>query len=227
MTIGELLSQLTEDFPAVTASKIRFLEEKGLITPQRTAAGYRKYTNADADRLRFILAIQRDEHKPLSVIKDYLDALDRGEKPQPLSSGLSLGPREVTEQLAHEIIGRIRPLTRAELQGVTNASDELLQNLHDFSLLHSTEDHRYDEHAQRIVKAAVILASHGIDPRHLRSFKMTADRELGLVERAVAPMAARKDAAARARVAETAREISEACLSIHAALVQAAISEYE
>ncbi|MFC0580803.1 transcriptional regulator FtsR [Micrococcoides hystricis] len=227
MTIGELLTELKDDFPAVTASKIRFLEEKGLITPQRTAAGYRKYTGADADRLRFILAIQRDEHKPLSVIKEYLDAIDRGEQPQPLSSGMSLGPKVVTEQLAHEIIGRIRPLTRAELQGITNASDELLEDLHNFSLLRMTDDQRYDEHAQRVVKAAVILASHGIDPRHLRSFKITADRELGLVERAVAPMAARKDAAARARVAETAREISEACLSIHAALVQGAISDYE
>lgn len=226
MNIGELLEVLKPEFPKVTASKVRFLEEKGLISPQRTQAGYRKYTSPDVDRLRFILALQRDQYLPLKVIKSYVDAIDRGEKPEGLPAGTTFAPREVTESLAQEIVGRLRPLSLAELQGATGASEELIADLVKYDLV-SSENGTYDENCQDIVKAAVILASHGIDPRHLRSFKLAAERDVGLVERAVAPMAARKDAAARARVAETAREISDACLSIHTALVQAAISEYD
>jgi DNA-binding transcriptional MerR regulator len=77
LNIGEVLQQLSGDFPQISASKIRFLEEKGLISPQRTPAGYRKYTEQDVERLRFVLALQRDQYLPLKVIKDYLDALDR------------------------------------------------------------------------------------------------------------------------------------------------------
>lgn len=77
LNIGEVLAQLSADFPGMTASKIRFLEEKGLINPRRTPAGYRQYSDGDVERLRFVLALQRDQYLPLKVIKDYLDAIDR------------------------------------------------------------------------------------------------------------------------------------------------------
>src|SRR5690625_7011783 len=84
MAIGEVLEHINAEFPEVRASKVRFLEERGLITPARTPAGYRKYTVADVDRLRFILALQRDQFLPLKVIKDYLDAIDAGKRPESL-----------------------------------------------------------------------------------------------------------------------------------------------
>ncbi|WP_315973701.1 MerR family transcriptional regulator [Glutamicibacter sp. M10] len=84
LNIGEVLSELKDEFPRVTASKIRFLEDKGLIIPQRTSAGYRKYSSSDVSRLRFILSVQRDQYLPLKVIKDHLDAVDRGEAPEAL-----------------------------------------------------------------------------------------------------------------------------------------------
>ncbi|MDN6331358.1 MAG: MerR family transcriptional regulator, partial [Micrococcaceae bacterium] len=148
LNIGEVLTELSADFPQTTASKIRFLEEKGLITPQRTAAGYRKYTATDIDRLRFILSLQRDQYLPLKVIKDYLDAVDRGERPDQLASGLTLTPRSVTDQLAQEIAGHTRPLTRAELQGATGASDDLVSELLAYGII-SEDDQRFDEHAVR------------------------------------------------------------------------------
>ena len=91
LNIGEVLGDLSTDFPGISASKIRFLEEKGLVSPQRTAAGYRKYTSQDVERLRFVLALQRDQYLPLKVIKDYLDAIDRGERPESLPGGMSPG----------------------------------------------------------------------------------------------------------------------------------------
>ncbi|WP_102157780.1 transcriptional regulator FtsR [Zhihengliuella halotolerans] len=226
LNIGEVLSELSDDFPQITASKIRFLEEKGLITPQRTAAGYRKYTPGDIDRLRFILALQRDQYLPLKVIKDYLDAVDRGERPEQLPGGLKLAPRSVSEQLAQELSGHTRDLTRSELIGGSGASDELVEELLAFGLIESDGD-RFDEHSARVVASAVKLAGFGIEPRHLRAFRTAADRELGLVERAIAPVSSRKTVSSRAHAAETAREISDACLALHTALVQGAISKLD
>lgn len=92
LNIGEVLAQLSDDFPTMTASKIRFLEEKGLINPKRTPAGYRQYAESDVERLRFVLSLQRDQYLPLKVIKDYLDAIDRGERPENLPPGVSVSP---------------------------------------------------------------------------------------------------------------------------------------
>ena len=84
LTIGEVLTVLREDFPDVTISKIRYLESEDLVHPQRTPSGYRKFSSADVARLRYVLAAQRDQYLPLRVIKEHLEALDRGE---PLPGG--------------------------------------------------------------------------------------------------------------------------------------------
>ena len=127
MSIGEVFRTHQCWFPEVRASKVRFLEERGLITPARTAAGYRKYTQADVDRLRFILALQRDQFLPLKLSKTTLTPLTPGSalNRYPVDYG---EPRSVSQQLAHEISGHIRPMTRAELQGICGASDELMKH---------------------------------------------------------------------------------------------------
>jgi DNA-binding transcriptional MerR regulator len=226
LNIGEVLTELTGDFPQISASKIRFLEEKGLITPQRTRAGYRKYTPVDVERLRFVLALQRDQYLPLKVIKDYLDAIDRGERPENLPGGVTLGPRMVSDQLARELGSHARRLTRETLAAEAGARTELIRDLMSFGLIAEVEG-RFDEHALKVTRACVQLESHGIEPRHLRPFRAAADRELGLVERVVAPVASRRDVASKARAAETAREISELCLNLHSALVQGQIARME
>lgn len=233
LNIGEVLSELSADFPGISASKIRFLEEKGLVTPQRTAAGYRKYTSADVERLRFVLALQRDQYLPLKIIKDYLDAIDRGERPESLPGGMSLTPRAVSEQLAGELSARTfaRALTFGELVRESGASADLVRNLAGYGLIPSADngaDHGvFDEHALKIAKACAKLQAHGIEPRHLRPFRAAADRELGLVESVVAPLASRRDVASKARAAETAREISDLCLNLHSALVNGHIARME
>ena len=84
--IGQVLDQLRPDFPGVTIPKIRFLEDKGLIKPERTPAGYRKFSTDDVDRLRYVLRMQRDHYLPLKVIGEHLDAIDRGLEPPPIES---------------------------------------------------------------------------------------------------------------------------------------------
>jgi DNA-binding transcriptional MerR regulator len=226
LTIGEVLRELSGEFPQVTASKIRFLEEKGLITPQRTRAGYRKYTGHDVERLRFVLALQRDQYLPLKVIKDYVDAIDRGERPDSLPGGMTLAPRVVSEQLSRELSAHARRLTAETLAAEAGAPRRLVDDLVSFGLI-TAVDNRFDEHALKITTACVQLERHGIEPRHLRPFRAAADRELGLVERVVAPVASRKDVASKARAAETAREISELCLGLHSALVNSHIARMD
>ncbi|KNC18986.1 MerR family transcriptional regulator [Arthrobacter sp. RIT-PI-e] len=226
LTIGEVLGELAEEFPSVTASKIRFLEEKGLIFPKRTRAGYRKYAAHDVERLRFVLGVQRDQYLPLKVIKDYLDAIDRGEQPPSLPGGVSLAPRAVSEQTARDLGTHRRRLTTETLAAEAGASRRLVDELVSFGLI-AAEENRFDEHALKVTRACVQLEGHGIEPRHLRPFRAAADRELGLVESVVAPMASRKDVASKARAAEAAREISELCLGLHSALVHGHISRMD
>ncbi|MGG5172996.1 MerR family transcriptional regulator [Pseudarthrobacter sp. J1738] len=226
LNIGEVLAQLSDDFPTMTASKIRFLEEKGLITPNRTPAGYRQYSENDVERLRFVLSLQRDQYLPLKVIKDYLDAIDRGERPENLPPGVKVSPRIVSDEFAAEMTGRVRALTEEQLRTESGASVPLLQSLLSFGLIQHSNG-RFDEHALQVAKACVQLESHGLEPRHLRPFQAAAEREFGLVERAVSPLSSRRDAASQARAAEAAREISELCLTLHRALVQDRIARMD
>ncbi|BCW18861.1 MerR family transcriptional regulator [Pseudarthrobacter enclensis] len=226
LNIGEVLAQLSADFPGMTASKIRFLEEKGLINPRRTPAGYRQYSDGDVERLRFVLALQRDQYLPLKVIKDYLDAIDRGERPENLPPGVVVSPRIVSDELAAELQNHGRRLSEDQLRTESGASVPLLKSLLDFGLISHSNGY-FDEHALQVARACVQLESHGLEPRHLRPFQAAAEREFGLVERAVAPLASRKDSASQARAAEAAREISDLCLTLHRALVQDHISRMD
>ncbi|MCT9871701.1 transcriptional regulator FtsR [Paenarthrobacter aurescens] len=226
LNIGEVLAQLGDDFPGMTASKIRFLEEKGLINPKRTPAGYRQYADSDVERLRFVLALQRDQYLPLKVIKDYLDAIDRGERPENLPPGVTVSPRVVSAGMAAEVQGRARALTEEQLRAESGASVPLLESLLSFGLI-SHVGGRFDEHALQVARACVQLEGHGLEPRHLRPFQAAAEREFGLVERAVAPLTSRRDAASQARAAEAAREISDLCLTLHRALVHDRISRMD
>ncbi|WHS27707.1 MerR family transcriptional regulator [Auritidibacter ignavus] len=225
LTIGEVLAEINDEFPEVRASKIRFLEEKGLITPRRTPAGYRKYSHTDIERLRFILSVQRDQYLPLRVIKDYLDAVDAGQHPDSLPGGLRFEPRSVSEQLAQEIAGHARPLTRSELIGTTGADEQLIAGLEANKLIWPTGSGRYTEHALKVVRAAMVLSTHGFEARHLRPFRMMADRELGLIEQATAGLKNSAQTTAASQREEIARDISQACLELHAAVIGAEIAE--
>lgn len=226
LNIGEVLAQLSDDFPSVTASKIRFYEEKGLITPPRTPAGYRQFREVDVERLRFVLGLQRDHYLPLKVIRDYLDAIDEGRTPENLPAGVSIAPRMVSDELARELKNKSRRLTPVQLRAESGASTELYDSLLSFGLVEA-HDGFFNDHALKVAQACTVLASHGLEPRHLRPFQAAADREFGLVERAVGPLSSRRDGTSSLRAAEAAREIAEQCLNLHSALVQTRIADME
>lgn len=221
MSIGEVLARLREDFPDVTISKLRFLEAEGLVDPERTPAGYRKYTAADVERLGFVLAAQRDRFLPLRVIRDYLAALDRGEAvefgfdhDEPAADGGDLDGQAVVGELDAGPIRRDEMLVRSGL------IDSELSELEDAGLVCPRPPGWYDADALIIGTIVARLAKHGIGGRHLRPYRASADREIGLFAAVVAPLAKSASTSARSQAAETARELAALSQQLHAALVR-------
>ncbi|MFI9591495.1 MerR family transcriptional regulator [Nonomuraea sp. NPDC052265] len=202
MSIGEVLALLQGEFPDVTVSKIRFLEGEGLIEPERSPSGYRKFTHLHVEQLRFILTEQRDHYLPLRVIKDRMaESFGR--------------PRAV--QQPQEI-----RFSRAELLEAAGIDEETLAELEDYGLL-APVARRYDEEALKVARSVGALARFGLHARHLRAVKAAAERECGLVEQAVAPILKRRAPGAIGEADEAARELSQLLLDLHASLVRSGV----
>jgi DNA-binding transcriptional MerR regulator len=204
VSIGQVLDELSQEFPDISPSKIRFLESEGLIQPLRSSSGYRRFSAADIKRLRFILTAQRDEYLPLRVIKERLDALDGA--------------------AAHGAdAGAVPPvaMTRSELLAAAGAAEELLAELEDYGLIRRARS--YGTQALSVLRSAVRLDEYGIQPRHLRVIKAAADRETALVEQAVAPLTRQKGS--REPALRAAQDLAGHIASLHATLVEDGLAE--
>ncbi len=220
---------LRADFPEISISKIRFLEAEGLIEPERTASGYRKFSHRDVERLRYVLTSQREHYLPLKVIKEHLDAIDRGLEPPTVTSNPQV-PRVVlagdgyppADSFAAE--GSELRLSRAELLSAAEIDEEMLGQLETFGLVRSRAgSSHFDGDALLIAKTAGELAAFGLEPRHLRAFKTAADREVGLVEQVVSPMQRPRDAGAKARAEDAIKQIASLSVRLHATLVKSGL----
>ncbi|MEO6310528.1 MAG: MerR family transcriptional regulator [Leifsonia sp.] len=211
LSIGQVLARLTPEFPDLTPSKLRFLEEQGLVSPARTESGYRKFCATDLERLRLILSTQRDHYLPLKVIRTYLEDLDAGLSPT-LPGGATLGPTMLTTA---------RRFSRDELLREAGASTMLLHDAISASIV-LPADH-YSDEALNVLKALVELQRSGIEPRHLRGFRAAAERELGLIESALVPLSRRKDASSRAKASEMAVEIAGQLEVVRGSLIRSAL----
>ncbi|GGP06329.1 MerR family transcriptional regulator [Nonomuraea glycinis] len=202
MSIGEVLALLQGEFPDVTVSKIRFLEGEGLIEPERTPSGFRKFTHLHVQQLRYILTEQRDHYLPLRVIKDKMaESFAR--------------PRAVQDKQ------EVR-LSRAELLEAAGLDEETLTELEDYGLL-AAKARRYDEDALKVARSVGALARFGLHARHLRAVKAAAEREAGLVEQTVAPILKRRAPGAIGEADEVARELSTRLLELHEALLRTGV----
>lgn len=211
LSIGQVLARLTPDFPDLTPSKLRFLEERGLVTPARTESGYRKFCAGDLERLRLILSMQRDHYLPLKVIRSYLDDLDAGLSPT-LPGGSTPGLT---------MLSAARRLSREELIHDAGASAALMHDAVSASIILPAD--YYGENVLQVLRALVELQRSGIEPRHLRGFRGAAERELGLIESALVPQARRKDASSRAKAAEMAVEIAGQLEVVRSSLIRSAL----
>ena len=230
MSIGEVLGQLRGDFPDVTISKIRFLEAEGLIEPERTSSGYRKFSRDDLARLRYVLSAQRDHYLPLRVIKSHLEALDRGLEP---SLPGETGPR--VPQAVTATSGVPGPdafisaasdvrLSREELETAAGLTSEQLSQLEQYGLIKTKPGSAfYDGDALIVAKTVAEMSRYGIEARHLRPFKTAADREIGLFEQVVNPLVRQRNPEARARADEVVRELAALSMNLHSTLVRAGL----
>lgn len=229
LSIGEVLHLLRSDFPDISISKIRYLESEGLVEPSRTPSGYRKFTRADAERLRYVLRMQRDNYLPLKVIREHLDALDRGLQPAPLTAA-ETAPRALVAADAHPTAEDLRGdaqelrMSRKELLEASGITSEALRELESFGLIAQPPGTAYyDATALQIARLTAEMAEFGYGPRHLRPFKLAADRELALVEQVVLPMSRGRHPDSAARAEEAARTIAALALQLHTTLVKAGL----
>jgi len=236
MSIGVVLDLLRGDFPDVTISKIRFLEAEGLVTPERTASGYRRFTAYDCARLRFILTAQRDHYLPLKVIKAQLDAQPDGELPQGVSSYGTPRLVQVTPEGRpgqESPAGQAAPvqvrLSRDDLLARSGVDDELLSSLMRAGVItpifRGAGTAFFDEHAVVIAQCARALADYGVEPRHLRAFRSAADRQSDLIAQIAGPVGKGGKAGARDRADDLAREVAALAITLHTSLIKSAVRD--
>jgi DNA-binding transcriptional MerR regulator len=224
LTIGEVLAVLRDDFPDVTISKIRYLESEDLVHPQRTPSGYRKFSRADVARLRYVLAAQRDHYLPLKVIKEHLEALDRGEPlPAAAQGPVSVPPPTGAAVEAGDEAGP--PMTSEQFAKAAGLEPDQLADCVQFGLLATDGDGLHPAADLPIARAAAGLARHGLEPRHLRVYRSGVEREVGLVEQLLAPVLRARSEEARARAAEKLRELGALSAQLHSALLEARLRD--
>ncbi len=299
LSIGEVLSLVQEDFPDVTISKIRFLESQGLLDPERTPSGYRKFYDSDIERLQWILLQQRDNFLPLKVIRERLDEWDAtGQHPEggrqavdavdvssppAASPDADVSPEDRPEERrgdearttepddarhaaatlaaasAMEVITpepppvavpvtrpvpspepapepeealRVGPtstsLTADELAAQAEVPVAIIHELESFALIESRRigaDSYFEPSARSVVDACRSFLDHGIEVRHLRMYKIAAEREAGVFEQLVMPLLKQRNPAARAQAVETVTELTGAGEALHASLLRKALSD--
>lgn len=276
LSIGEVLAQLLEEFPDVTISKIRFLESQGLIEPERTPSGYRKFTSAEVERLRFILREQRTNYLPLRIIKDKLDddtsdisreiladatistsghPAARAAVPRPAPNVVTLppstpSPEPLVAEVAPVVVLEQDPLVPASVareqrkEALRHADktesiprDQLLQQMHiDPDFLKELESAGlvsghdvgdttfFDPHSAAIAKTAARFQDLGIEIRHLRAWKSSADRELSLFEQRILPLLRQRNPAAREEAINMLAEFIELGSELRSALLMRDVS---
>jgi DNA-binding transcriptional MerR regulator len=223
LSIGEVLDLLRPDFPDISISKIRFLESEGLIAPERTGSKYRKFYEADVTRLRYILALQRDHFLPLRVIKERLVEIGANggeaiapQAAQPSGSDTPRAPAPVDLTGVH--------MDRSELEAAASLSEAQFGHLVDFGILADKE--AYDENDLSVAQGASKFMDYGVEPRHLRMFKQSADREAAFIEQIVSPVSRRQDREeAHKQTSQSVRELLALSRQVREALLRAALRD--
>ncbi|MDO8107736.1 MerR family transcriptional regulator [Isoptericola sp. b441] len=219
MRISDVLADLQPDFPTLSPSKLRFLEEQGLVEPRRSPGGYRQYSRADVERVRYVLAQQRDRYLPLRVIGEQLAALDRGEVTEAVT------PRLATSDGERASLRSAGRHTVASLAEEAGADVTLVAGLAEAGVISAGTGGHFEPWTLEVVRAAAGLAEHGVEPRHLRGFRTAADRQVAVVEQIVAPLRGQRAVAAQAHAASVAAEVGELCARLHTALVRAGVAD--
>ncbi len=226
LTIGEVLNQVRSEFDDISISKIRFLEAEGLIVPSRTKSGYRKFSSSDVDKLRYIIRMQRDHYLPLKVIKEHIEAIDRGLKPEIEQINKPKVPSALVDLNQLGVKKSHLRVTREELITNTSISEHDLKESEDYGLIKVLADKRhYDDIAVKTARVIAALSGFGLEPRHLKFLKSGSDRESSLIKQVASPMSRSKRPDAGEQALEMMREISNLTNQLHFILVTSSLDE--
>ena len=223
LSIGEVLIALKTEFPDITISKIRFLEGEGLIEPERTPSGYRKFYETDVDRLRSILKMQRDEYLPLKVIKDRLARQQEGVEPV----GDEDEEREPDDELAEPPSGL--QMSIDEMAAATGVDRERIKELESYGLLHSRRDNGsevFDGDDYVVLSIVKDFFRYGVEARHLTMYRHFADRETSLFEAIILPMLRQRNPDARRAASDSLAELARLSRKLKQALLRTNLRQY-
>ena len=216
LSIGEVINLLRDDFPDVSVSKIRFLESQGLIDPDRSGSGYRQFDTSDVARLRFILQQQRDHFLPLKVIKSKLTLWERGED---VNGDMAATPPDLDQEG--------EPLDRSELLKRSKLEDNELDELIDIGLIRPIRDSVvFPPEAGIVATEAKRLMDHGLEARHLRTLRLSSEREVDLLKQMVAPLLKASNPEARARAIDVLESSSDSVQAMHRALLASELRQH-
>jgi DNA-binding transcriptional MerR regulator len=215
LSIGEVINLLRDDFPDVSVSKIRFLESQGLIDPDRSGSGYRQFDGNDIARLRFILQQQRDHFLPLKVIKSKLTLWERGEDISDPDDGGAPSLDKVGE-----------PLDRSALLKRARLSESELDALIGIGLVRTIpESVVFPYEAGVIAAEAKRLMDQGLEPRHLRTLRLSSEKEVDLLKQLVAPLLKAANPEAKARAKDVLESTADSVQAIHRALLSSELRQ--
>jgi DNA-binding transcriptional MerR regulator len=215
LSIGELINLLRDDFPDVSVSKIRFLESQGLIDPRRSPSGYRQFDQHDIARLRFILSQQRDHFLPLKVIKSKLTVWERGEEEAQTALDARADRDSQAEPLSEEDLLKRSNLTPSQLRALIEVG--VIQTIPGTDV--------FPPEARIVASEARRLLDHGLEPRHLRTVRLSADREADLIKQLVAPLLKARNPEARAAALEFLESCVGSVQAMHRALLVAQLRQ--
>jgi DNA-binding transcriptional MerR regulator len=227
-SIGEVLVSVKTEFPDITISKIRFLESEGLIEPERTPSGYRKFYEEDVERLRAILRMQRDEYLPLKVIKERLVRQDAGEgNGAPVEGVADDAPPDADDHLAEPTTGL--QMSIDEMSAATGVDRERIRELESYGIVcsHGPESARYYDGDDYIILTIVRdFFQFGVEPRHLTMYKHFAEREASFFETIVMPTLRQRNPDARRAAADSLTELSRVSRKLKQALLRTNLREH-
>jgi DNA-binding transcriptional MerR regulator len=226
-SIGEVLVSVKTEFPDITISKIRFLESEGLIDPERTPSGYRKFYEKDVERLKAILRMQRDEYLPLKVIKDRLLQLDTGDGQGEALVGQPDAAAEPDEELAEPPTGL--QMSIEEMSAATGVDKDRIKELESFGLVHShgPDSAKYFDGDDYIVLSIVKdFFRYGVEPRHLTMYKHFAEREAGFFETIVMPQLRQRNPDARKAATNSLTDLARSSRKLKQALLRTNLRQH-
>jgi DNA-binding transcriptional MerR regulator len=230
LSIGEVLEAIRADFPDISISKIRFLESEGLIRPERTGSGYRKFYDADVERLRYILQLQRDQFLPLKVIRDRLAAADSNGGVYPAVAPAARaeadgdGGATPEPEAAPEPDLTFLSLSRDELKDAAGLTEQELRQLEEFGLVPTDKD-VYDGDDLITARSAHGFFAFGVEARHLRMFRQTADREATFFEQIVTPLSRRRTPDASEQAAQSIHELMALSRRMREAMLRSSLRD--